>query len=112
VGHRAPPWLTAAYACGYLTLGAVYSVFKWFLAERANVRVAKVEFARYAKVGDTWADYVKTHKTVVSHYTSDLVVWVTFWPFSAAWMLLHDPFARIVAELRGVYQRITDYVWA
>jgi len=111
----AHPWLTVAYVCGYLAIGAAYSVIKWFLEERDRARTAREEFNRqFVKDGvasRSWADHAARYKTTVSYYTTELILYVTFWPISGAWTLLHDPVTRIVQELRGVYQRITDYAW-
>jgi len=90
---------------GYFVIGAVWSVIKWWFAEKARVREAKAEY------GSRWRE----HKTSTARYKSTVLVWIGYWPFSLVWTLLNDPLKRLVHwiydELLRVYQRITDHVW-
>jgi hypothetical protein len=109
------PWQTLLYVAGYFVVGGVWSIVKWWFVETARFREAKDEFERRQFPRDQWAEFVAKRKTAVRVHTEDFAVWIAFWPFNLVWTVLDDPVRRLVkriaAELRGVYQRITDYVW-
>lgn len=100
------PLPVALGAVAYFSVGAIWSVIKWWFAEKARVRRAKKDW------GDTW----RNRKTVAGAYRSTVLVWIGYWPFSLVWTLVSDPFRRMVHwiydELNRVYQRITDSVWS
>jgi len=89
----------------YFAIGAVWSVIKWWFAEKARVRRAKKEN------GAEW----RKRKTEPKFFKSTMLVWIGYWPFSLIWTLINDPFKRLVHwiydELTRVYQHITDRVW-
>jgi hypothetical protein len=89
----------------YFSIGACWSVVKWWFAEKARVRRAKRER------GKDW----RTARTQPATYKATVLVWIGYWPFSLVWTLINDPFKRLVRwiydELLRVYQRITDHVW-
>lgn len=97
--------LSLLYFAGYFAVGAVWSVIKWWFAEKKRVRKAK-------SYGGNW----KASKTNVTAYRSTLLVWITYWPLSAVWTVLNDPLRRLVTsiydELQKVYARIADSVWS
>jgi hypothetical protein len=90
---------------GYFIAGAVWSVVKWWFAEKARVRRAKRDHG----------EKYRNSKTQTVKYKSTVLVWIGYWPFSLVWTLLSDPFKRLVCwiydELLHVYQRITDSAW-
>jgi hypothetical protein len=99
------PARSALILASYFLIGALWSVVKWWFAEKKKVREAK------AMYGEHW----RSHKTVARAYKSTILVWIGYWPFSFIWTMLNDPFKRainwIYNELQRVYQRITDHVW-
>src|SRR5205823_5639912 len=108
---RTHPVLTALYVSGYFLAGAAWSIVKWWFAETNRVREARDEF-RESRDIRTWSEFIKNRKSDPTNYKSDIIAWITFWPFSLVWTLLNDPVRRlcrrIYDELQGVYQRITD----
>lgn len=117
----AHPWLAGAYTATYLVIGAAWSVVHWWLDETERVREFTRRFyaSQKAKNLDTlsanWSLAVKLEKTRVNWHTSDFIRWISLWPLSLPITFLNGPFRRlvrhIVAEMTGVYQRITDKVW-
>jgi hypothetical protein len=107
------PLLSLAYGAGYFLSGALWSVIKWYFEETARVRTRRLEWELAPR--GTWEQYRDKYRTTVSGYRTEFMAWVAFWPFSLVYTLLNDPFRRlcrrIVDELTGVYQRITDYAW-
>lgn len=115
----AHPWQAIGYGAGYFLVGAVWSIVKWWRHEVARVESVRSEFDhhdKFRKPDDTWTEYIRHRKSNVADYKGIITAWITFWPFSAVWTLLDDPIrrlcARIYKELYGVYQRISDKVWA
>lgn len=108
------PLQTALYVLGYFLAGAVWSVIKWWFRETDKVRKVREDF-KHNKYTETWEEFIRHRKSDPSSHREDFILWVSFWPLNMLWTLLDDPIRRacrrIVAELQGVYQRITDHVW-
>lgn len=109
------PLQIALYVAGYFLSGAVWSVIKWWFHETARVRDAKAEYAKYHVGKKTWSEFAEAYKKQAPRYHDDIKWWITLWPLNFLWTLLDDPIRRIARriyeELRGVYDRITEYVW-
>jgi hypothetical protein len=120
----AHPWWSLAFVAGYLAIGGVWSIAKWWFAETNKFRRVKDRFLLDHHVQGTrvpaelhqeWAAIVKAYKTNPANEKSRTLFWISYWPWSLVWTLLNDPLKRaarrIYDELGMVYQRITDYVW-
>ena len=114
---RNHPWQIVMGLAAYFAIGAAWSVVNWWFAETSRARRARDEFKRRPRVSIalTWEEWSANKRTSPANYQSDILWWISFWPFSVVWTLLNDPFRRlcrrIYDELQGVYQRITDSVW-
>jgi hypothetical protein len=115
------PIQAVGYVAGYLLVGAIWSVIKWWFRETAIVREAKQAIKDGHSPHGTYTfyktfdEYRKSHKSKVSDHKSDFSFWIGFWPLNMVWTIIDDPLTRAVKriylELHAVYQRITDSVW-
>lgn len=119
----AHPWQIAFWTSGYLLTGAIWSVVKWWSMETNRVRKARSEYKYYVthlvKPGSTaksFEDWSSSLRSDPSMHTSEIVTWIALWPASILYTAFADYITRIcrriATELRAVYQRISDYVWA
>jgi hypothetical protein len=121
----ASPWQTVGLVAGYFVVGALWSVLKWYLHESARFRMLKANFCALHDVAadqiigsvalhSKWQAEVKSQRKYSSRDTR-FFAWVAYWPWSMAWTILNDPFTRlckrIVQEMQGVYNKISDRVW-
>lgn len=114
--HRAT---AALFAVGYLVVGALWSVAKWWFVETATFAAFKRSYAmRHGDRGpDAWKIAVAKEREQRSTgaQRARALAWIAYWPWSMAWTLANDPLKRaarrIYDALQGTYQRITDRVW-
>lgn len=114
---KSNPLLLAEYVGGYLVLGVVYGVFKWWRFARNNRHKyleAKAEFfAEGGKKPDwqRWKDSghyndikfvfepkARKHKNLI-------LMWMTYWPWSFVWTLINDPVRKF---FRAAYYRLAE----
>ena len=107
----------------YFVLGTVWSILKWFLyvnrqLEKYNERKAHwlhnenltaittseqaLDFKRHLGTFGELSPQVREHK-------SDILLWMTYWPFSCLWTLINDPIRKI---FRTIYVHITTSLQA
>jgi hypothetical protein len=108
--HRlaALPWiqthagLLLGCAIGYFVIGVVWAFFKWYL-----FCIDRLEVQRESRVKPT-APAASDHKARITG-------WMTYWPWSAAWWLMHEPVTRVwrvvYAKTAAQFQRISDSVF-
>lgn len=94
------PGFSIGIFLGYLFVGSAWSIFKWygFLKELKR----KNDEKGHKKV---W-----NRRQIVRDNKGRLINWMCYWPFSALWTALSDPFQAIYRQLTGVYGRIADKV--
>ena len=122
VAHN--PGKVALIILGYFVAGTAWSFVKWVLLlaerrERYNETKAKVlknagvteltpELAR------TLINRLTTYEVVpqVKEHKSDILMWMTYWPFSGLWTLINDPVRRIFqwifVGIKSSLQKISD----
>lgn len=87
---------------GYLILGTIWSVFKWFFYLRnirdENIGKRKIDLSNYT---------ASTHKSMIIH-------WMLYFPLSATWTLINDPvkklFELILEQFGGIYDNIAKKI--
>lgn len=106
------PLQTLILILSYFFTGGMWSIVKWWFAEKKRYRVARAHV-------ETWSNPVeelKSRKTRLSDHRSTLLVWIGYWPFSLLLTAFNDPLRRFavwIYELfESTYQRITDSVWS
>jgi hypothetical protein len=113
---RTHPWQTVIYVTGYFLAGAVWSVIKWWFIQTELRRQCEAVFKTQVDKSITWQEYSKVWKSRRIPDDTGFPRLIAFWPFSLVYTLLNDPVrrlcSRIYIELRGVYDRITEYVWS
>lgn len=126
------PGLAVLAALGYLAVGALWSVGKWWFyvkGLRRKLIDAKERFCR--DNGIVWQGPERTpipdakredwervigysglKKPSVGRNRWRIMSWMAYWPWSMTWTVINDPvrkiFRRIFDRLRAVYQRIAD----
>lgn len=90
----------------YAVVGIGWSVFKWYLFLRKTLVAYKVKGESY---GQEYPPQVNRHK-------SDIIFWLSYWPFSIVGSLLNDFFRnffnRIYLEISAFLQRMSDKMFA
>lgn len=117
------------YILGYLTIGTLYGIVKWFsfvymIRERAakeieNYKKAYGEKEFLNKDETTRIGMVSTgigHSLPIkaSNYKATMMMWMCYWPISAPWTVLNDPLRRAwnyaYNVISGSLQKISDNV--
>ncbi len=89
---------------GYFIAGAVWSIVKWyyFVVDKRD------EYLEYNRRSDFKIPSPKEYK-------SDIMLWMSYWPVSAVWTIINNPFKkifiRIQKSLEGVYEKISAHVF-
>lgn len=95
------------YVAGYLSIGAVWSIVKWyyFLIDYKN---------KYLSEKSNYPNRTLTIPTA-SEYKSDIIMWMTYWTVSLFWTLIHQwvgkIWTKIYQNLEGVYNKISKNIF-
>ena len=88
---------------GYLLLGSIWAVFKWYLRI-----VAFKQDLNGAKIAE-----IPT-KMKASWNKGTIIAWMSWWPFSIFWFILNDPLRRLFqwaySRIGGTLDKITSSV--
>jgi hypothetical protein len=118
IGHH--PGRTAAYILAYFAAGTVWGIVKWFLhvtKKLEEYKEKKARFLRNEHATEITPDLVKGFKSYmgtsysdgqppqVHEHKSDIMMWMTYWPFSGLWTLVNDPVRR---AFRAIYRSIAS----
>ena len=112
------PIYTAIYVGIYLVGGMSWSVAKWYFhllraREQYQEALGKLKQPVDEKVKQ---DLLTTYKPHVGRNKSRILFWMTYWPFSAAWTVIHDPvtwfFNWAYLALGKLFQSMADSVFA
>lgn len=93
-------------ALGYYTIGVLWSFAKWhlFLKFKASSIQEDLENG-YEKV------FSESQIPIASNYKARIISWMSYWPFSAFWTVIHKFVFRIwenlYAHFEGVYNRMS-----
>lgn len=130
------PGRTLAYVLGYILIGVVWAVFKWYLHLRKSRQSIMEYLEKYAdnqsfksyndfkdrataiQKADL-ADKLKwrsEYNPKVSSHKSSIMFWMSYWPFSFLGAILTD-FVRnlynhIYIQIAGFLQRMSDKMFA
>lgn len=96
------------YIVLYLLVGVLWSVVKWYFYVNDRAREHK---RRKAKFGSQYSERGYGQITVpqVNEHKSDIIRWMTYWPFSLIFTLINDPFRRL---FEFIYRQIHDSLQA
>jgi hypothetical protein len=108
-GVRANPLVALLWLLAYLGIGAAWSVVKWWLYCLGQKR-------QYLKDQEAGKKYSDAERPKASRHRSHIYLWIGYWPVSMVWTLIDDPVRRVINAivdwLKGLYQKISDSVWA
>lgn len=131
------PWRAGAYFIAYFfPFGAAYATARWWFyvsdkAERYKARKESFLKSKHFKsetipdnlkqewqkkiqeeTGDVCCGYCGI-KPLARKHKKQIVVWISYWPWSAAWWLISDFVKRIAKEIyrwiESLLQKIADY---
>jgi hypothetical protein len=97
-------------------------IFELEQLNEAELQLNKKYWATiYSALGkDTWSALtykqgVEGIKPKAAKYKEDIVKWIMFWPISAVWTLINDPFRKIgnflFERFKNSYQRLSDFAF-
>ena len=129
------PFKLLLYILGYFIIGILWSFVKWWLrvSERVDNHIKnkadiKINYLKRrlsnevittnTPVPDNLKEDWKQHQSCcnyipekASDHKNLIATWITYWPFSLLWSLLHDfikqVMKRVVTMLQGIYDGIT-----
>lgn len=98
-------WQQLAFlAAGYLFIGAIWTIVKWWLhIKRIQTQIAS-EAAGASEYRHT-PGYFR-QQLQPSWNKSKIIFWGLFWPWSVLWTSTHDAMESIFNTLRSVYERM------
>ena len=135
------PWMklhaleSIALVVGYFAAGAAWSFVKWYfyvLRIKDRVQEAKTKFLERSKITDgkipdshkaRWKEILNSEfgyrrrslPPKATENKSRILMWMSYWPFSAVWTLINDPVKRafeyLYARLSGLMQKISDHIF-
>jgi hypothetical protein len=79
----------------YFLIGTIWSVVKWYfflLKEKRKIIEKNDTYWRIPQVKE---------------YKSNIMTWMTYWPFSMIWTLINDPIKR---AFREIYEKISKFM--
>lgn len=112
----------AEYTAAYFLVGALWGQVKWFFWLR-TIRAFLVELKIKSPTtfDAIWKDELYRRSwpmqlpPKVGDHNALIIGWMTLWPSSMIWTLMHDPvkwlFEEIYALLGGMMQRMSNYVF-
>ena len=124
------PTAIALYALLFLAVGVGWAVAKWYFYLRKTLARYKETKAEYleSRGAQTEHDLTDSDKQSlkyrvaglfnpeVSDHKSDIIFWMSYWPFSMLGTLLNDFVRKIYnhlyTELSGLLQRMSDNMFA
>ena len=120
----ANPGKVALLVLGYFVVGTIWGIVKWFL-------YVNRELERYNEKKSTWLQNEKLKAIETSEqalefkkflgysgvdiapkarsHKSDIMLWMTYWPFSCLWTIINDPIRKI---FRTIYANIAQSLQA
>lgn len=87
---------------GYLVLGVVWSIVKWFIYLKGQTQ----------RINEYGISYGVNDIYDVSKNKQRILNWMMYWPFSGLWTLIDEPFRKFFKHafyyLEKTYQRMAD----
>ena len=109
------PILILFYLIGYVFTGVLWAVTKWYFFLRKNARLFaewKIKCPEVTAYPTLAYAHDFEYNPQVSHHKSDLIFWMSYWPFSLLGFFINDLvrklFQYIYDELSGFLQRMSD----
>jgi len=100
------PWLSLGRIGIYISIGIIWSVFKWFffLQNKKEYFKKKMETSSW-KFNESDIPQAKRNK-------ARIISWMSYWPFSMLWTTINEPvkktFRFIYSKIEGVFQKMAN----
>ncbi len=101
------PLTFLGYVAAYLTIGAVWSIIKWYYFLLDYKKQYLVDKVRYSTV--------KLTIPVAKKYKADIIMWMSYWTVSLLWTLTHQwvtkIWSTIYSKLESTFNKISSHVF-
>lgn len=88
----------------YVLAGTVWSIFKWFFF----LKRTKLDWQKRHPNNDAYFD-IEHYK--VAKNKARIIIWMIYWPWSAAWTLVNDPvkktFEFVLFRIENLYNKMS-----
>ncbi len=91
---------------GYFVLGTLWSVVKWFFFLKRKVREFENSSSDYKFDDD--GTLKEQYLPKAREHRATILLWMSWWPFSALWTLLNDPFRQAFEWIADVLEQTFD----
>ena len=106
------PFLTLARIGMYIGIGVVWSFFKWFFY---LTNIKEKLLAKYKDIGKNLSEVSEYEIPSARYNKSRIITWMSYWPFSALWTLINEPFKKtfkfIYSKIEGLFQAMSDRIF-
>lgn len=103
------PFLTLGRIGIYIGVGVVWSFFKWYFY------LTNVKEKLLYKYNNDLSKVYDYEIPVASSNKSRIITWMSYWPFSALWTLINEPFKKtfkfIYSKIEGIFQAMSDRIF-
>lgn len=108
----ANPLTIFLYLAGYYAVGVAWSITKWYFYLKFKAAKLNEQLDKYSRM-----DYLPSEfKVSASDKKGTIIAWMTYWPFSVVWTMVHkfvrQAFQYLYIKFEGVYNRISKSVFA
>jgi len=110
------PVATAMIVLGYFIAGTVWSIVKWYFHLKMLHRKGKWPTVYVDAPSGAFKDRIlKAVAPKAKDNRSHILMWMSWWPFSALWTMVNDPvrkaFEWIFDSLEKTFDRISERVF-
>jgi len=105
------------YIIGYLVIGALWSVFKWYLFVVKSAEEYKKVITAYLAMQNparSWPDYLRNtfvrYPPNVGDYKGKIVNWISFWWYSMIQTILGDWMHKLVVAVYDMFLNIYETI--
>jgi hypothetical protein len=101
------PLRIISYIVGYALIGVLWSLGKWYyyLKRHVDITMAKLEIAK--NKGDEVYEW-QNQPPKAKENSNRIITWMSYWPLSAFWTLIDEPFKRFSKFLYRKTSKIFD----
>lgn len=103
------PFLTLSRIGMYIGVGVIWSFFKWFFY------LTNIKEKLLSKYNNDLTKIYEYEIPAAADNKSRIITWMSYWPFSALWTLINEPFRKtfkfIYSKIEGIFQAMSDRIF-